>query len=185
MWNFYGVAVFHTSMVNWREGTSALSICVFCYIWNVFSVVVFHTSMVNWRRGPWYMCILLYVYLLWCSGFPYIYGQLEEGTSALSICAFCYIWNLFSVVVFHTSMVNWRRGPWYMCILLYVQLLWCSSFPYIYGQLEEGTSALSICAFCYMWNLCGVVEFHRIYGQLEEGEGTSDVVVCALFYMWN
>ena len=29
------------------------------------------------------MCILLYVKLLWCSGIPYIYGQLEGGTSAL------------------------------------------------------------------------------------------------------
>ena len=26
-----------------------------------------------------YMCILLYVKLIWCSGFPEIYGQLEEG----------------------------------------------------------------------------------------------------------
>ena len=44
----------------------------------------------------------------------------------------------FSVIVFHRSMVNWRRGPWYMCILLYVKLIWCSSIPYIYGQLEAG-----------------------------------------------
>ena len=47
------------------------------------SVVVFHRSMVNCRRG-WgclhcYLCILLYVKLHWCSGLPYIYGQLEEG----------------------------------------------------------------------------------------------------------
>ena len=26
-----------------------------------------------------YMCILLYVKLIWCSGFPEIYAQLEEG----------------------------------------------------------------------------------------------------------
>ena len=56
------------------------------------------------------MCILLYVKLLWCSGIPYIYGRLEGGTSALSICAFCYMLSLFSVVVFYRSMVNWRRG---------------------------------------------------------------------------
>ena len=42
--------------------------------------------------------------------------------------------NIFSVVVFHTSMVNWTG---------------------------EGTSALSTCAFCYMWNVFGVVVFHR------------------------
>ena len=75
------------------------------------------------------MCILLYVKLIWCSGIPYIYGQLEGGTSALSICAFCYMLNLFGVVVFHRSMVNWRGGPWYMCILLYVKLIWCSGIP--------------------------------------------------------
>ena len=56
------------------------------------------------------MCILLYVKLLWCSGIPYIYGHLEGGTSALRICAFCYMLNLFSVVVFYRSMFNWRRG---------------------------------------------------------------------------
>ena len=37
------------------------------------------------------MCILLYVKLIWCSGIPQIYGQLEEGDpSALGICAFFY-----------------------------------------------------------------------------------------------
>ena len=67
---------------------------------NLFGVVVFHRSMVNWRRGAaWYMCILLYVKLIWCSGIPYIYGQLEEG------------------------------GLRYMCILLYVKLIWCSGIP--------------------------------------------------------
>ena len=68
------------------------------------------------------MDILLYVKHLWCSGIPYIYGQLEGRY----IC------------------------PKYMCILLYVKHMWCSGIPYIYGQLEGGTSALSICAFCYM-----------------------------------
>ena len=26
----------------------------------------------------------------------------------------------------------------YICILLYVKLIWCSGVAYIYGQLEEG-----------------------------------------------
>ena len=82
------------------------------------------------------MCILLYVNLLWCSSIPYISGQLEGGSSTLSICAFYYMLNLFGVVIFHRSMVNWRRGPWYMCILLYVKHLCCSGIPYICGQLE-------------------------------------------------
>ena len=35
------------------------------------------------------MCILLYVKLIWCSGFPEIYGQLEEGVMSdlgMSVC---------------------------------------------------------------------------------------------------
>ena len=78
------------------------------------------------------MCILLSVKLLWCSGIPYIYGQFEGGTSALSVCVLCCMLNIFGVVVCHRSMVNWR-GPWYMCILLSVKLMWCSGIPYIYG----------------------------------------------------
>ena len=38
---------------------------------------------------PGEMCILLYVKLMWCSGIPYIYGNLEE--EGLGICAFCYV----------------------------------------------------------------------------------------------
>ena len=135
-------------------------------IWNFFGVVVFHT-LVDWRKRPWYMCILLYVKLLWCSSIPYIYGQLEGGPSALSICAFCYVLNIFSAVVFHTSMVDGGapQWSWYMCILLYVKLLWCSTIPCIYGQLQEGD--LDIWAFCYMWNFFGVALFHTSYGQLE------------------
>ena len=37
------------------------------------------------------MCILLYVILIWCSGIPQFYGQLEESTSAVGVYVFCYI----------------------------------------------------------------------------------------------
>ena len=162
MWNFCGVAVFHTSMVNWRGEVHLPSkyMCILLYLKLICSVVVYHRSMVNWRRGLWYMCILLYVKLLWCTSIPYIYHQLEGVTSALSMCAFHYMWNLCSVVVFHRSVVNWRRGPWYMCILLYVKLLWCSSIPYIYGSLKGVTSAQIICVISHVWNLFGVVVYH-------------------------
>ena len=56
------------------------------------------------------MCIVLYVKLMQCTGIPDIYGQLEGGKSALNICAFCYMLNLFGVMVFNRSMLNWRRG---------------------------------------------------------------------------
>ena len=34
--------------------------------------------------------------------------------------------NYNDVVIYQRSMVDWRRGPWCMCILLYVKLMWCS-----------------------------------------------------------
>ena len=49
--------------------------------------------------------------------------------SAMGICAFFYMSNLFGVVVFHRSMVNWGWGYIclrYMCILLYAKLIQCS-----------------------------------------------------------
>ena len=56
-----------------------------------------------------YMFILLYVKRMWCSGFHRSMVD-RRGTSALSICAFCYMLYLFGVVVFHRCMVHWRRG---------------------------------------------------------------------------
>ena len=60
-----------------------------------------------------YMCIPLYVNLIWCIGFPYIHAGLEEGVgsqSAMSMCAFIYISNLFGIVILQRSMLCWRRG---------------------------------------------------------------------------
>ena len=155
-------------------------------MWNLFGVVVFHRFMVNWRRGPWYMCIVLYVKLMWCSGFLLIYGWLEEGvhvpevyvhsaicatylvywyamhlwsiaggTFALSIFAFCYILNLFGVVILHRSMANWRRRA-----LVYVYSAICKMYLVYWYSIDLwsiGGGGLDICAFCYMWNVFGVV----------------------------
>ena len=127
-----------------------------------------------------YMCILLYVKLILCSGFPEIYAQLGgQGMSAFGICAFCYMWNLFGVVVLHRSMVDCRRWWWgyichqYMCILLYVKLIWVVVFQRSMLNWRSGgwgQSAMGICAFCYMWNLFGVVVLHRSYGQIRGGQ---------------
>ena len=59
------------------------------------------------------------------------------------MCAFCYMLNFCSVVVFHASMLNWRRRlasvyHGYMCILQYMTLIWCSGVAHIYAHLEEG-----------------------------------------------
>ena len=48
----------------------------------------------------------------------------------------------------------------YMCIVLYVKLIWCSGVAWIYDQLTGGPSAIGIFAFFYMWNLFGVVVLH-------------------------
>ena len=150
MWNLFSVVVSHRYMVNWRRG------CAFCYMWNLCGVVVLQRSIVDWGRYicPRYMCIFQYVKLIWCSGVPEICGQLEGGTSDLGICAFCCMWNLCGVMLFHRSMVDWRgvHLPWVyvnsaICEtysvqlysidlwsiggggLLYVKLIWCSSIP--------------------------------------------------------
>ena len=52
--------------------------------------------------------------LMQCSGFPEIYGQLEEGMG--SVCN--------GVVVFHRCMVNWRRG-WGLSALVSVHMSIC------------------------------------------------------------
>ena len=53
----------------------------------------------------------------WCSGLPWIYGQLEkEG----SIC----------------------HG--YMCMLLYMKPLWCNCISEIYAQLEGGVNMAQV-----------------------------------------
>ena len=79
---------------------------------------------------------MLYVKCIQCSGLPQIYGQLEEGVG--SVCT--------GVVVFHRSMVDWRRG-WGQSIMKLIQ---CRGLPEIYAQLMEGQSAQGICALCYM-----------------------------------
>ena len=50
----FGVAVLKASMLDWRRGASAMGICALCSIY--------------------------YMKLIWCNGFPEIYGQLEEGS---------------------------------------------------------------------------------------------------------
>ena len=62
------------------------------------------------------MCILLYVKHIWCSGIPYIYGQLEKGALVYVHSAIC------ETYLVHTSMVNWRMGA-----LVYVHSAVCET----------------------------------------------------------
>ena len=139
----FSVVVFQRSKLDWREewGQSAMGRCAFFYMWNIQCSGF--PEIYAWLEGGvgsvchGYMCILLYVKLMQCSGVAYIYGQLLEGVRTVchGISAFCYTWNLCSVVVLHRSMVDWRRG-------------W-------------GHSDMGICAFFSMWNLFSVVVFQR------------------------
>ena len=112
-------------------GTSLLGICAFCYMLHIFSVVVLHRCLMNWNWGA-----LVYVHSAKC--------ETSNG-----------------IVVFHTSMVNWRGYicPKYMCILLYVNVFGVVVFHRSIFNWRKG--GLSICAFCYMWNWFGVVVFQR------------------------
>ena len=126
---------------------------------------------------PKYLCILLYVKLIQCSGTIDLWSN---GGGGLGICAFHYMLNLFGVVVFHRSMVDWRgyMCPRYMCILLYVKRIHCSGIPYIYGQLEEGAWYMCIVLYVKLiW--CSGIPY--IYGQLEGG--TSAQSICILLYV--
>ena len=110
----------------------------------------------------------------------------------MSINALCYIWNIFGVMVFQRSMLNWRRG-WGqsaigICALCYtyMKLIWCNGFPEIYAQLEEGVggwSAMDICALCYIWNLFGVTIF-QISMLNWRGWGQSAIQICAFCYIY-
>ena len=102
-----------------------------------------------------YMCILLYVKLIWCNGAAWIFCHL-----GWSIC--------------HGDM-------W---ILLYVKLIGCKSVAWIYAWLE-GLSAIGICAFCYRWNLFGVMVLHRSMLIWRRGWGQSAIGICAFFYICN
>ena len=83
------------------------------------------------------------------------------GQSAMGICAFFYMSDLFGAVVFQRSMLNWEEGVGsvchgYICILLCVKLIglfWCSGFPEIYAHL--GGYILSQCALhLKTWPIC-------------------------------
>ena len=152
MWNLCCVVVCHGSMVNWRRG------------WGQSVMKLTWCSGLTWMYAQWeervgsichgYMCIVLCMKLLWCNGFPEIYAWLG-GHSDIGICALCYILNLFAVMVFQRSMLNWIEG--------------CQS-------------AMGRCALCYIWNLLGVMVLQR--SMLDWRRGSICIGICALFYIY-
>ena len=97
------------------------------------------------------------------------------------------MWPLFGVMVLHRSIFHqcgWYMYPQYMCILLYVKLIWCICITEIYCQLEwSDVCILSICAFSDMWKLFGVMVFRR---SIVNWSGDRCILsICAFCYMWN
>ena len=77
--------------------------------------------------------------------------------------------------------------PQYMCILLYVKLIWCNGMPYICCQYGvSGVDVSSVyCAFCYMWIFFGVMVFHRCIVNWSGRWGRCILRICAFCYLWN
>ena len=98
--------------------------------------------------STWYMCILLYIKLIWCSGIPYIYGQLEEGAMVYMHSGICETYMVQWYFINVWSIVGGYMCHGYMCILLYVKLIWCSGITWMYDQMEE--AGLGISASFYM-----------------------------------
>ena len=94
-------------------------------------------------------------------------------------------------MVFQRSMLDWRRGlglicHGYMCIVLYMKLIWCNGFPETCAHLEEGVGSIChgyMCIVLYMkpfW--CD--GFPEICAHLEEGVGVDLLQVyvhCAIY----
>ena len=172
-------------------------------MWNLCGVVVFNGPMVNWRRG-WGQSVMK---LLWCSGLTWIYVQLEEGWGVslswklFSVMVFqrsmldwlggplakvglsakfalIYV-SCFGVVVLHGSIVNWRWGvnlPWIHATPLHLP---CQSTIDPCYTVTPQQSALGICAWCSVWNLCGVVVFHgSMVNWRREDQSVMKIVWC-------
>ena len=91
-------------------------------------------------------------------------------------------------MVFQRHMLNWQmgRGQYaivYMCIVLYMKLIWCTDFPKIYARLEEGVGSIChryMCIVLYIYmKLIWCTGFPKIYAQLEEGWGQAAMGICA------
>ena len=137
MWHLFGVTVFHRCIVNWSGGICILSTYAFCYICNLFGVMVFQRTIVDCSGvGRCILCICEFCYMWHLGGVQYSLDLLLIGVEwvldvILVYVHYAYMCSLHGVMVFQRSIVYWRGAR---CIL-------------------------SICLFCYMWHLSGVILF--------------------------
>ena len=115
----------------------------------------------GWLEEGWGQSIMK---LIWCGGLPRIYGWFEGGSSARRSAKFGVVVFKASLLkrggsICHRSMLHHYTSPAkqpyihatplhpislskYLCIMLYVKLMWCSGLPCIYGWLEEGVGSV-------------------------------------------
>ena len=76
----------------------------------------------------------------------------------------------FGVVVLQTCMLNWAASicHWYMCIVLYMKLIWCNGFAEIYARSGMRCAR------------CGVAV---LKASILDWRGQSVIGICALFYI--
>ena len=140
-WVYVHCAIYETYLVWWFSrdlcsigggvgGVNLPWVYVHCALYETYLVWWFSRDLCSIGGGVGgsichgYMCILQYVKLIGSNGIPYIYGQLEWGVHLPYVYVHsCFMWNLFDVVVFHGSMVNWRMGA-----LVYVYSAICETY---------------------------------------------------------
>ena len=85
---------------------------------------------------------------VWCSSIQGIYAQLQGGNLIYA--------GLLGVSICHG----------YMCIVLYIELIWCNGFAEIYDLLEGVNCHGYMCIVLYM-KLIWCIGFAEIYAELE------------------
>ena len=105
------------------------------------------------------------------------YKAISEGVGSICqgyMCIVLYI-NLCGVMVFQTSMLDYRRGwgqyAMGICALcyIYMKLIWCHSFPDIYARLEGvHLPSVYMCILLYV-KLIWCNGLTCTYGQLTRG----------------
>ena len=167
---------------------------------------------------------MLFVKLLWCSGLPWIYGQLEErgGVNLLWVYVHCTIyepmWCNSFLDIYAWLQEGWGQSAMGICALyyIYIKLIWCNGFPDIYAQLEGvHLPSVYMCILLYvnliwsnglvwgLWLIGGQVHLPSVYmwillwvkliwhnglpfsfGWLQ-GVSICLCYICAFSYMWK
>ena len=156
--------------VAWIYGQFGGSICHgYMCIWLYMKLIGCNgfAWIYAWIGGSishWYICILLYVWLMGCNGVAQINCHLRVCLPWIYVhSAICEMNWLYWCSINLWSIGGWSFCQGYMCIILYMKLIGCNTFAWIYGQLR-GPSAMGMCAFCYVW-LIGCNSVAWTYGQ--------------------